>query len=180
MFTYATTLHIAYFFMYFLRILIILDSYERLARRIEHNISTETILLQNAYTGRWCGGRLDSFSSTPSKAYCTAVLRCILDQLRVLGWFGIWYYCTIGWFYIVLLSSISALPCWWEELVLIVERVSSVGVMNGSSLTLTCVSVSTFCTRVVVLLFVLAAAVRAVGFLARLLFQRWYRYAPWS
>ena len=61
---------------------------------------------------------------------------------------------------------------------LIVERVSSVGVMNGSSLTLTCVSVSTFCTRVVVLLFVLAAAVRAVGFLARLLFQRWYRYAP--
>ena len=37
---------------------------------------------------------------------------------------------------------------------LIVERVSSVGVMNGSSLTLTCVSVSTFCTRVVVLLFV--------------------------
>ena len=75
-------------------------------------------------------------SYTPIRAYRTAVLGRRRDWLRVEveGRFGI-RYCTIGWFQIVILRMVSVsvlVGC--EERVSVVQRVSSVGVTDVSSL----------------------------------------------
>lgn len=70
------------------------DQGEKLARGIEHNLTTKTRLLQNVYTGQWCGGGLDSFSFTPINSYRMAVLGD-QDWWQKLGQLGILYF-TIG------------------------------------------------------------------------------------
>ena len=78
---------------------------------------------------------LSSLSYTPIKAYHTAVLGCRhWLRVEVEGRCGI-RYCTIGWFQIVILRMVSVsvlVGC--EERVSRVERVSSVGVTDVSSL----------------------------------------------
>ena len=83
---------------------------------------------------------LISLSYTPIKAYCTAVLGCSRDWLRVyaVDRFGI-RYCAIGWFQIVMFRMASvSLSDRSEDWVSRVQRVSSVGVADESSLT--CIS----------------------------------------
>ena len=104
-----------------------------LASKIEQDNATQIILVKNdSRQGNLEG--LGSLSYTPSKAYRTAVLG-YQDRLRV-NWFGI-RYCTIGLFQIIILISILASPYWWRVLVSAVERVSSVGVTDVSSLVVT-------------------------------------------
>ena len=112
----------------------ILTMAKKSASKIKQDNTTQIILV-NRYNKQGNFREWSSLSYTPIKAYCTAVLGC-RDRLRVegKGRIGI-RYCTIGCFQIVILrmASVSMLVG-WEVRVSSVERVSSVGVTNVSSL----------------------------------------------
>ena len=96
------------------------------------------MILLNRYNKQGNFEGMSSLSYTPIKAYCTAVLGC-RDRLRMVDRIGI-RYCTIGWFQIVRLRMVSVsvlVGC--KERVSRVERVSSVGVTDVSSLVVLCV-----------------------------------------
>ena len=102
--------------------------------KIKEDNTTQIILAKNNNRRGGLEG-LSSLSYTPVKACCTAILGC-RDWLRVEveGRFGI-RYCTIGWFQIVILRMVSlSILVGCEEGVSRVERVSSVGVTDVSSL----------------------------------------------
>ena len=110
------------------------------ASKIKQDSTTQMILV-NRYNKQGNFREMSSLSYTPIKAYCTAVLGC-RDWLRMVDRNGI-RYCTIGWFQIVILrmGSLAILIEGNEERVSRVERVSSVGETDGSSLTGVSVSV---------------------------------------
>ena len=104
------------------------------ASRTKQDKTMQTILVNVNNKQEICWEDWAVYRTHQSKC-CTAVLGSKWDWLlRVFGWCSIWY-CTIGWFQIVIVSSRSALSS-LRRLVLSVKRVSSVSVTILQSMVL--------------------------------------------